>query len=282
MQTIRNFKKIPMLLHCVILVHNTYYLSQSNSIEMKKQLLKSLMVAGLTTFFFACSSGGGDKAAEADNTEATEEAAEETSADAAVTEETRQMVLVWHMVEDYNTWRPIYDGNLPNIQDGGMTRVVVGREHGNDNHIMVAHSVQDLAAARSFLESEDLKAKMEEGGVTGEPEISIVDVVEYDGAYMDNLERVGFMFRVADWDKFMEVFSAGSDEEIDNGMDFLFMGRGVDDPNMVHAVFVLTDREKVEAYMNGEKVAADKEAATVEGEMRTRYFTAEYIDDSES
>lgn len=244
---------------------------------MKNHLLNYCLTAVLSAGLFACTSGG-SQSEEA-------EVAEKVIPEAATAENTAQeaagqMMIAWHHVKDYGHWRKTYNAHLPAITDAGMERLVVGRENGDKNHIFVAHRISDLASARAFAESEDLKAKMEKGGVVGPPRIRFVDVVDYDGAYTKNMDRVMISHRVADWNTFLGVFYDVVESKGQHGIEFLFLGRDADDPNMVYIVEVVDDREAAEAYMNSEDLKDKMAEATVEGEVEVIYFTVEYIDDA--
>lgn len=87
-------------------------------------------------------------------------------------------VLVKHKIEDWDAWKPVFDSHKPTRISGGELDSHVYRTDGNPNEITVLFKWDSLKKAKAFLESKDLKTKMAEGGVTGEPEIRFLNEVE--------------------------------------------------------------------------------------------------------
>jgi len=246
---------------------------------MKKQILKATFLSCVVPFFIGCSGGSTDNSEQA----ATDQAVEEVVAESTESTETEidisQIFIVWHEVADYDAWKVVYDGNSDAIRNGGMTQLVIGRDDDNQNNVFVAHMVNDLEAARVFVESDDLKAKMEEGGVS-EPEVlTFIDVVSYVGPQPDILERMLVRHRVADWDAWSAAFEADGPTINESGLSMLLLGTDVDDSNVVNIAFVVHDQEKAEAYMNSDELKQKMADAGVEGEADVKFFTiSEYAD----
>jgi heme-degrading monooxygenase HmoA len=87
-------------------------------------------------------------------------------------------LLVRHKVEDYAKWKPVYDKNGGARKAGGSKGARVFRNANNPKEIVVLTEWDDLAKARQFSQSEDLKKAMQQGGVTGAPEVLFLDQVE--------------------------------------------------------------------------------------------------------
>jgi hypothetical protein len=74
-------------------------------------------------------------------------------------------------VKDYATWRPAYDGHEKNRLSAGITNGRVFRNAQDLNDIVILQDVADVAKARSWLSSDDMKATMQKSGVVGSPNV---------------------------------------------------------------------------------------------------------------
>ena len=83
---------------------------------------------------------------------------------------------VQHAVQDYDQWKSVYDTFPPTASGARFARV--NRAVDDDNLVAVVAGFESLEAAQAFLGNPDLKAKMQESGVVGEPRIEIYEEVE--------------------------------------------------------------------------------------------------------
>jgi hypothetical protein len=74
-------------------------------------------------------------------------------------------------VKDYSTWRQAYDGNERNRLSAGITNGRVFRNAQDQNDILVLQDVADVAKARSWLGSDDMKTAMQKSGIVGSPNV---------------------------------------------------------------------------------------------------------------
>lgn len=78
-------------------------------------------------------------------------------------------LFVRHHVNDYSSWRPIYDAAGPLRDRYGVTAQRVLRDQKDPNEILVTHEFPNIDKAKSFLNDPALADAMKKGGVTGEP-----------------------------------------------------------------------------------------------------------------
>ena len=74
-------------------------------------------------------------------------------------------------VKDYSTWRPAYDEREKGRLTAGITNGRVFRNAQDPNDIVILQDVADVAKARSWLGSDDMKAAMQKSGVVGSPSV---------------------------------------------------------------------------------------------------------------
>jgi heme-degrading monooxygenase HmoA len=84
-------------------------------------------------------------------------------------------LLVHHKVEDYATWRRVYDELDGLRQSFGMTGSKVFHTSSNPNEIVILTDWPSAEKARAYGQSPDLKQAMQRAGVTSQPEILILE-----------------------------------------------------------------------------------------------------------
>jgi len=74
-------------------------------------------------------------------------------------------------VKDYAAWRTGYDAREKGRLSAGITNGRVFRRAEDQNDIVILQDVADVAKARTWLASDEMKAAMEKGGVVGSPNV---------------------------------------------------------------------------------------------------------------
>jgi type II secretory pathway component PulJ len=78
-----------------------------------------------------------------------------------------------HQVQDYSTWRAVYDSLEGARQSYNCTGAEVMTDPGNKNDVFVIHRFPTVEAAQAFAGSSELKEAMGRAGVAGAPRIEI-------------------------------------------------------------------------------------------------------------
>ncbi len=87
-------------------------------------------------------------------------------------------VLVRHKVEDYNKWKPFYDGNESTRKKLGSKGARLFKSRDNPNELVIITEWDNVEDARKFAGSPDLKETMQKAGVKGMPEIIFLDEIQ--------------------------------------------------------------------------------------------------------
>jgi hypothetical protein len=74
-------------------------------------------------------------------------------------------------VKDYATWRPSYDGHEKSRLSAGITNGRVFRSAEDPNDVVILQDVADVAQARTWLGSDEMKATLQKSGVVGSPNV---------------------------------------------------------------------------------------------------------------
>ena len=71
------------------------------------------------------------------------------------------LMVIHHRVKDYDAWRPLYDAHENSRASAGITNGRVFRKAEDPNDLVILFDAADVAKARSWTTSEDLKSTMQ-------------------------------------------------------------------------------------------------------------------------
>ena len=81
-------------------------------------------------------------------------------------------------VADFAAWKPVFDELEPTRRQAGFTAHSLHRDAEDPNVIIIAYRVGDIAHAREYASSQDLRQAMQRAGVQGPPEFWFAEDVE--------------------------------------------------------------------------------------------------------
>ena len=87
-------------------------------------------------------------------------------------------VLVRHEVKDYFSWKPGFDEHGSVRKENGSKGGTLFSALEDSNDLFILLEFDNIENARNFIESDELKKKMEEVGVVGKPDIFFLDKIE--------------------------------------------------------------------------------------------------------
>lgn len=229
----------------------------------------------LAAVFFSCNSGT-EKKEEATKTEDTATTAATTTTPPPATFTPFDVAEISHVVKDYGKWRPVFDADSVNRKAAGMENIVVGRGIDNSNNILIALKIADVAKAKAFSSDPKLRELMGKAGVISKPDIELFHVIRFNP---DSNEKqwVIITHKVKDFDAWLKVYDGeGTAQRASEGMTDVALARGIDDPNLVHIVFDITDMTKAKAAIMSDAKKKLMMSAGVEGAPKIEFYqTAE-------
>jgi hypothetical protein len=80
-------------------------------------------------------------------------------------------MLIRHKVQDFGKWKPAYDAYQTARAGAGLKDLRLWHNADDPNDIFLLFEAADVAKAKAFAASPDLKEKMTSAGVLGQPEI---------------------------------------------------------------------------------------------------------------
>lgn len=87
-------------------------------------------------------------------------------------------LLIRHRVKDFERWKTRFDEHAAARRASGAKQGRIYRNAENLNEVITLFAWEDLAQARRFAQSENLRAVMQEAGVIEQPDIYYLDDVE--------------------------------------------------------------------------------------------------------
>jgi hypothetical protein len=78
---------------------------------------------------------------------------------------------IHHRVRDYDAWREAYDGFADAQKAGGVRAEAVFCGVDDPNDVTVTHDFDDIATAKAFADSAELRDAMQRAGVEGRPTV---------------------------------------------------------------------------------------------------------------
>ena len=85
---------------------------------------------------------------------------------------------VRHSVADFTKWKPVFDETTEYKRNHGWKRFFVFAVEGNRTDVMVMEEFDTREHAQAFLDSAYLREAMARGGVSGAPEMLVVEELE--------------------------------------------------------------------------------------------------------
>jgi len=78
-------------------------------------------------------------------------------------------LLMSEKVKDWDAWKKVFDENKQARIDGGLIDRGLGHAIDDNHRVLIVFAITDMAKAKAFIQSPDLKDKMEKAGVEGKP-----------------------------------------------------------------------------------------------------------------
>ena len=80
-------------------------------------------------------------------------------------------MLIRHKVADFGKWKPMYEDHRSAREAAGLKDLHLWRNEGDPTEIILLFETSDVAKAKEFVASSDMKEKMQAAGVQGAPDI---------------------------------------------------------------------------------------------------------------
>lgn len=85
------------------------------------------------------------------------------------------IAILSHRVMEYDSWKKIYDADLPRRNAAGLTEITVGQRSGDPGMVYMIFDVKNILALEKMVSDRDLQHVMQQAGVIGEPDLVIIE-----------------------------------------------------------------------------------------------------------
>jgi hypothetical protein len=182
-------------------------------------------------------------------------------------------VLITHTVEDFDTWKTVFDQTEPARRAAGILGHHINRAEDDPNRLSIYVAVSDLDAARAFSSSEDLAADMQRAGVTSPPEITWMTPVRESVVWEGEHPAFVVTHRVADFDRWLEGYDAAGDIQRAHGIIGHAANRPLDDPSTVIVYHQAESFDTLRAFLGSSELRSAMEEAGVTSEPQVTFHT---------
>lgn len=236
-----------------------------------KQFSKALTVMAM---LLAAACNNAPEQAANSSTAATSDTAKSTAppVDVKATFTPFDVLEINHTVKDYAKWKPAFDADSAARIASGLAFIAIGKNDARPNDLVVAFRVADLQKAKDFVADPRLKDVMEKNGVISKPAINYYHVIR-NNPDAKGKQWVLVTHKVKDFDAWLKGFDAeGTATRATFGLTDVAVARGVDDPNLVHIVFDITDMAKAKARLSDPALKKIMEEAGVISAPTIEYY----------
>jgi hypothetical protein len=84
-------------------------------------------------------------------------------------------LFIKHQVEDYPSWKKVFDGFIDHRRSGGEKSYQILHPEGDPKNLLAIFEWDNLANAKKFANSEELKSTMGKAGVKSQPEVYFLE-----------------------------------------------------------------------------------------------------------
>lgn len=157
-------------------------------------------------------------------------------------------VVIDHDVEDYATWKRVFDRHAGARRDAGIIAAHVNQDAADPNRLRVYLAGTDPGRLAAFVGDIALMATMREAGVTGPPHILPITPVE--DLVRKDRPRPGLIIRheVRDYAVWKDAFDGHADARAKAGVIGHAVSRSVRNPNVVVIYLQAESLEALRAF----------------------------------
>jgi len=84
-------------------------------------------------------------------------------------------VIVKSIIKDFNVWKKSFSEDAESRKEAGAKNLRIFTAMWNKNEVYVFSELESLEKFQAYMENPDLKARMQESGATGPPEIFLLE-----------------------------------------------------------------------------------------------------------
>lgn len=172
-------------------------------------------------------------------------------------------IMLSHEVADFDAWKTAFDAHQGARAAAGMLGHHLNQAEGDPNSLTIWLAVAGVEAAKEFAASDDLKARMQEAGVTSAPSTTWMVPLRMNIVTDRAVPSMIISHSVADVDAWLESYDAAAELQSSNGIIGHAANRSMDDPSQVHIYHQAESFETLRSFLENPELRAAMEEAGV-------------------
>jgi hypothetical protein len=96
----------------------------------------------------------------------------------STTDQSTERAIINTKVKDYDAWKKVFESDKQDRMNAGMTDRSIGQDIDDPNRVSLVMVISDMKKATEFMNSKELKHRMDSAGVVGPPDVYFYHVVK--------------------------------------------------------------------------------------------------------
>ncbi len=184
-------------------------------------------------------------------------------------------LLVSFSVGDFDHWKATFDGHESARVAAGYIAHHINQAENDPNAVGVFLAVGDVEKAKAFAASDELKAIMQEAGVTSAPEMLWVTPRSEDAIWDRQLPAVIINHTVEDFDAWLEGYKSPEANAMRDAAGVIghAANQGIDNPNLALVYHQAESFDALRALTSSDELREVMKMAGVNSEPEFTYHT---------
>jgi hypothetical protein len=182
-------------------------------------------------------------------------------------------VVIRSRVADFDTWRAGFESHEDVRRAAGMLGHHLNRAQDDPNDVSIYLAVSDLARAKAFISSSELRERMRDSGVISAPEFTFLTPVREAILWERELPAFMLSHKVADFDRWLEGYDAAGAIQTAKGIIGHAANRSLDDPSVAIVYHQAESFDTLRAFLADQDLKAVMQKAGVISAPEVRFVT---------
>lgn len=184
-------------------------------------------------------------------------------------------LMVSYRVSDFGVWKTIFEGNTEARAQAGFLGHHVNRAENDPNALSIYFPIGDIAKAKEYSASDEVKALMQEATIVSEPEIRWMVPESEDAVWDRDLPAVVISHLVDDFSSWFEGYKSPEADAMRAAAGIIghAVNRSPENPNLVVVYHQAETFEELHALASSDELRHVMKEAGVTSEPEFSYNT---------
>ncbi len=184
-------------------------------------------------------------------------------------------VLISYQIADWDQWKATFDAGEAKRADNGIVGHHINRAEGDPNSLSIYLAVGDADKAKAYAESDEVKALMQEAGVTSEPEVMWVKPVAESVIWDRELPAVIITHTVDDFGAWLTGYNSAEADAMREAGGIIghAANQGIENPSLALVYHQAESFDTLRALVASDELRNVMKEAGVSSEPEFSYHT---------